>query len=93
MPGAATVAARPAMLLFGGVYDDGCTSSDTWPGRQGRVGHRAETGVMQRTALPDLFAKVSAAPTKSLVNMVNHFREAHIPSWRTYSMRRLGVAD
>ena len=93
LPGAATVAARPAMLLFGGVYDDGCTSSDTWlwTDKDG-WGYRAETGVMQRTALPDPLCDASAAPTKSLVNMVNHLREAHIPSWRTYSMRRLGVA-
>ena len=94
LPGAATVAARPAMLLFGGVYDDGCTSSDTWlwTDKDG-WGYRAETGVLQRTALPDPLCDASAAPTKSLVNMVNHLREAHIPSWRTYSMRRLGVAD
>ena len=94
LPGAATVAARPAMLLFGGVYDDGCTSSDTWlwTDKDG-WGYRAETGVLQRTALPDPLCDASAAPTKSLVNMVNHLREAHIPELAHVLMRRLGVED
>ena len=79
------VAARPAMLPAASTTT--ATSSDVAVDDKDGWGYRAETGVLQRGARPLCDA---SAPTKALVNMVNHLREEHTSNWRTYSMR-LGV--
>ena len=86
----------PDILLFGGVYDDGCTSQETWMfnAQANQWGWRDALGAFHQGPMPDPLCENDALlqPKNNLPAMRNKLLIARISPWQRYQYRRLGIA-
>lgn len=86
----------PDILLFGGVYDDGCTSQETWMfnAQANQWGWRDALGEFHQGPMPDPLCENDALlqQKNNLQAMKNKLLIAKISPWQRYQYRRLGLA-
>ena len=87
----------PDAILFGGVYDDGCTSQEVWfwNARMGKWGWYNQDGEFIEGPTPDaLCEKRPELESKLSANsMLNKMLFTRLSPWKIYQRRRLGTSN
>lgn len=91
----------PDVLLFGGVYDDGCTSQDMWrwDAKERKWGWRTQVqsgpgtvaSKFEQTAMPDPLCTTSdlLEPRYNALQMLNRILHSKVSPWQRYQLRRI----